>query len=72
MSREVMICHSDDGGHTYSNWRILSLGEQGQYDKRVRLWANGQFVNRIFKVRSSSFCRRDLLAAVANVKVTSR
>lgn len=67
-----MIRHSDDGGHTWSNWRILSLGEQGQYDKRVRLWSNGQFVNRIFHVRVSSPCKRDLLAAVANVKATNR
>lgn len=69
--RQVFICYSDDGGHTWSNWRILSLGEQGDYKKRVRLNRLGRFRNRIFKVRVSSPIKRDLLGAVANVAITS-
>lgn len=67
--RHVFICYSDDGGHTWSNLRILSLGEQGDYRKRVRLHRLGRFRNRIFKIRVSSPIKRDLLGAVANVAV---
>jgi hypothetical protein len=69
--RQVFICYSDDGGHTWSNWRILSLGAQGEYGKRVQLNRVGRFRNRIFKVRVSSPIKRDLLGAVAHVQVTS-
>lgn len=72
MSRDAMVRHSDDGGHTWSNWRVISLGQAGQYDRRVRLWANGHFINRIFHVRVASPCKRDLLAVSVNVKATNR
>lgn len=65
--RKVFICYSDDKGHTWSNWRERSLGEVGEYKKRVRLWRLGKFVDRIFKVRVSSPIRRDLLGAVGHI-----
>lgn len=68
--RKVSICYSDDGGHTWTNWREKELGEQGEYRKRVRFWQLGEFHNRIFKVQVSSPCRRDLLGAVSNLEGT--
>lgn len=62
--RKVFICYSDDGGRNWSNWRERSLGEVGEYQKRVRLHLLGKFQNRIFKIRVSSPIRRDLLGAV--------
>lgn len=69
--RKVFICYSNDGGHTWSNWRERSLGEVGEYEKRIRLWRLGKFHNRIFKIRVSSPVRRDLLGAVGYITGSS-
>lgn len=64
-NRKVEICYSDDGGHNWSNWREASLGEIGQYGKRVRFNRFGTFRNRVWKIRVASPVKRDLLGAVA-------
>lgn len=69
--RKVFICYSNDGGRTWSNWRERSLGEVGEYEKRVKLNRLGKFRNRIFKVRVSSPIRRDLLGAVGYITGSS-
>lgn len=33
---QIMLSWSDDGGHTWSNERILPVGKQGQYDTTVK------------------------------------
>lgn len=68
--RKVFVCYSDDGGRNWSNWRERSLGEVGEYGKRVRLSQLGRFRNRIWKVRVSSPIKRDLLGAVAVLEPT--
>ncbi len=62
--RKVLISYSDDGGRNWSNWRERSLGEVGEYAKRVRFWRLGRFRNRIYRIRVSSPVKRDLLGAV--------
>lgn len=68
--RKVLIRYSDDGGRNWSDWMEESLGEQGQYGTRVRVWRLGRFVNRIFEVKVSSPIQRDLLTAVAYMERT--
>lgn len=70
-NRKVFICYSNDGGRTWSNWRERSLGEIGEYEKRVKLHRLGKFRNRIFKIRVSSPIRRDLLGAVGYITGSS-
>ncbi|KRG69125.1 hypothetical protein [Pseudoxanthomonas dokdonensis] len=68
--RKVQISYSDDGGRNWSNWRERSLGELGEYGKRVRFWRLGRFRNRIYRIRVSSPIKRDLLGGVVNIQVT--
>lgn len=70
-NRKVFLCYSDDGGHTWSNWRERSLGERGEYGKRVRFNGLGAFRNRIWRIRVSSPIKRDLLGAVADLRRTT-
>lgn len=61
------MCYSDDGGHTWSNWRERSLGEQGQHEKRIRFNRLGSFRARIWHIRVSSPIKHDLLVASAQL-----
>lgn len=63
--RKVLLSYSDDGSHNWSNWRERSLGEVGQYAKRVRFNRLGSFRQRVYRIRISSPVRADLMGAVA-------
>lgn len=67
VDRKVLMRYSDDGGHTWSNWRERSLGKQGQHEKRVRFNRLGAFRARIWQVQVSSPIKRDLLGASAQL-----
>lgn len=69
--RKVFIQYSKDGGRTWGNWRERSLGEIGEYEKRIRLNRLGGVRNRIFRIRVSSPIRRDLLGAVGYLVASS-
>ncbi len=50
----MWLSYSKDGGHTFSNEREISMGEAGDYDKRI-IWRRlGQARNWIFKLRTWS------------------
>lgn len=68
----VQLCYSDDGGRNWSNIKYRSLGEVGEYAKRIRFHRLGRCRNRIFKVSVSSPCKRDLLGAVVSVRAGVR
>lgn len=70
-TRKAMMCYSDDGGRTWSNWRERSLGAQGQHQKRVRFNRLGAFRARIWRIRVSSPIRADLLGGVAQLVKTN-
>jgi hypothetical protein len=65
--RKVFLCYSDDGGFTWSNWRERSLGEVGEYGKRIRFSRLGAFRSRIWRIRVSSPVKRDIIAASAQL-----
>lgn len=66
----VEFCYSKDGGHTWSNWRRRSLGEQGQYADRIRIRFKqlGQSRQWVFRFRVSSRMLAPCLGGVANMK----
>ncbi|MFD0130198.1 MULTISPECIES: hypothetical protein [Bacillati] len=66
----VEICYSVDGGATWSNWKRKSIGEVGQYAKRVRFMRMGKSRQRVFRIRVSSPRKHDLLGAVLTAEPT--
>lgn len=66
--RIVYICYSKDGGRNWSNWKLRSLGEVGEYTRRVRLHQLGAGRQWVFKIRVSAPIKRDLLGAVARLE----
>lgn len=65
----VMVDYSDDGARNWSNTRTRDLGATGEYRKRVKLNRLGSARNRVWRIRVSSPCKRDLLGA--NLQVTA-
>lgn len=66
--RKVQICYSKDGGYTWTNWREYSLGELGEYQRRIRIKRLGRGRQWVFKIRVSSPVKRDLFGAVAYIE----
>ncbi|NGM56484.1 hypothetical protein G5C63_19450 [Stenotrophomonas pavanii] len=66
----VEMCYSVDGGANWSNWKRRSIGEVGQYAKRVRFMRLGKSRQRVFRIRVSSPRKHDLLGAVLTPELT--
>lgn len=66
--RVVLVSVSRDGGHQWSDWREASLGEIGEYQKRVRFRRFGQARQFVMKVRVTSPIRADFHGAVLDVE----
>lgn len=66
----VEICYSKDGGRNWSNWKRYSIGETGEYGKRVRMWRLGWSITWIYKIRVTSPRKHDLLGAVLKAEQT--
>lgn len=65
----VMIDYSDDGARNWANTRTRDLGATGEYRKRVKVNRMGSARNRVWRIRVSSPCKRDLLGATIQAKV---
>lgn len=61
--RKVQVAVSKDGGHNFGDWREASLGELGQYLRRVRFRRFGVGRDFRLKIRVTSPIRADLLTA---------
>jgi len=61
--RVVAFRYSRDGGHNWSGWVERSLGEVGDFQKRVRRYRMGQGRQWVFDVRVTSPVQADLIAA---------
>ena len=68
--RKVEICYSKDGGYNWSNWREYSLGDLGEYSRRIRINRLGRGRQWVFRIRVSSPVKRDLYGAVAYIEST--
>lgn len=61
--RTVQIRYSRDAGRNWSSWRNRSLGELGDFMKRVHMEALGRGRQWVFEWRVTSPVRADLIAA---------
>ncbi len=52
----VTLTYSDDGGQTWSNDKIQSLGKTGQFGKRIIFYKLGVSRNRVFKIVDINNC----------------
>lgn len=50
---EISLTFSDDGGHTWSNENVVSMGKSGEYRKRVVWRRLGQSRERVYRVKAS-------------------
>lgn len=60
---QIMYRWSNDGGHTWSNERWVSMGAQGQYRARALWRRNGRFRDRVRWVRITDPVKRVLIGA---------
>lgn len=65
--RKVQISVTRDGGRTFGNIKERSLGELGDWTKRVRVNRMGEFRTCSIRVRVSSPIRATLMAAFADI-----
>ncbi len=65
---KIGLCWSDDGGHTWGNWRFTTMGKIGQYRARAYWEMLGSARNRVWKIRVTDRVKCILLAGVANIK----
>ncbi len=66
--RYVNVRISTDGGHNWSNWREMSLGELGQFQTRVTYRRFGLARQFVFDIMVTSPIRADLIAASAQIE----
>lgn len=60
---------SDDAGHTWSNWRFMTIGKIGEYGQRAYFDMLGEGRNRVWKIRVTDPVKAVVLGAVINVEV---
>lgn len=65
---KIIIDWSDDGGHTWSNARYVSIGAIGQYAFRALTHLMGSARDRIFRVRASDPVKYVLIDAYADIE----
>lgn len=62
------VRYSKDGGHTWSNWRVIPLGELGDFVKRVPATRFGMSRQFVFQEMVTDDCRADLVAASIQIE----
>lgn len=67
---QVMLDWSDDGGHTWSNEHLVSIGKIGEYEARA-IWRRlGRSRNRIYRVSITDPVKRVLMGAHLDAEVS--
>lgn len=64
---KLMMRHSDDGGHTWSNRRVAPMGRVGQYGRRAKFNRCGAGRNRVWEVSTTEKVKVVVLGAYAEV-----
>lgn len=62
------IRYSKDGARTWSDWRVIPLGEQGDFMKRVVSRRFGSSRQYVFQELVTDDCRADLIAASVQIE----
>lgn len=65
----MLLSYSDDGGRTFTNDREGSMGDVGQYRKRIKWNRLGCFYQRVIRLRGSAAVRRAIITAEAELEV---
>lgn len=60
--------YSRDGGHNWSAWRQKSLGDTGDFVKRVEMRQFGQGQQWVFDIRVTDNGKADLLGAATMIE----
>lgn len=63
VARVVELRYSKDGAHNWSKWREQDMGDQGNFNKKVRFRRLGFGERIVLHVRVSADVGRDLIAA---------
>lgn len=63
---KLLLRYSDDGGHHWSNWREIGLGNIGQYNARARATRLGSGRDRVWHFRVTDPVTCNLISAVIN------
>lgn len=64
----IEVCYSKDGGRNWSDWKQRSLGEVGDFMKRVKVNRLGQGRQWVFSIRVTDPVRADLIAAAMQIE----
>jgi hypothetical protein len=64
---EVLFRYSDDFGRSFGNYRKVTLGDVGEYNKKLRFFNLGRMETRLFEISTSGNSRRELIAAVLDL-----
>lgn len=66
---QIMLRWSDDAGHTWSPERLLSAGDIGKYQSRVRATRLGSSRNRVWEFSGTNPISQTILGAELGIKV---
>jgi hypothetical protein len=61
--RVISMCYSDDGAHTFNNWRDRDLGDIGEHLRRVKWTRLGSAYDRVFEFSTSAGLIVDIIGA---------
>lgn len=65
---KIGLSWSDDGGHTWSNWRFTTMGKIGQYSARAYWDMLGAARNRVWKIRVTDRVKCVLIGEAVNAE----
>lgn len=63
----LMLRYSNDSGHSWSGYKQASVGQAGQYTKRVKFGPTGNARDRVWELTFTEPCRFALFGAYARV-----
>lgn len=66
----IDLRYSKDGGHNWSDWRRLELGDTGDFVKRIETRRIGRGRQFVFEVRVTDPVKADILAASLQIEQT--
>lgn len=64
----IMLRHSNDGGNSWSNEIMKSIGKIGEFSKRVKFWRLGASRDRVYEVKYTGKTKFNLTGADIEVE----
>ena len=69
---QVMLRWSDNGGHTWSNTKLLSIGRMGKYGQRAKREQLGAGRNRVWEVSGTDPVKIIIMGAILRLAAADR